>query len=74
MKLSDYMRTAGITEREMAARLGCSIGGIRKWKSGERIPRPEVISRIAEVTHGAVVPSDFYDIPAPVTAPQDPVA
>ncbi|WP_132277044.1 helix-turn-helix transcriptional regulator [Neorhizobium sp. JUb45] len=38
---------------------GVSVSGVKKWRYGERVPRPEQMRRIAEVTHGAVCPNDF---------------
>lgn len=60
MTLSDYMALRGIDDAGLAALLGdCSESGVRKWRYGERVPRPEQMKRIAEVTAGAVTPNDF---------------
>ena len=60
MKLSSYMTLKGLRDGDLAAALGeCSIGAIRKWRSGERIPRPEMMARIRRATDGQVTPDDF---------------
>lgn len=59
MTLSEYMRNAGIDDDALAAKLGCSAGAVRKWKYGERTPRPDQMVRIREVTGGAVTADDF---------------
>lgn len=68
MKLATYMADQKMTTLEMAALVGdVSESGVRKWIYGERVPRPEQMRRIAEVTDGAVQPNDFILDP---TAPQ----
>ena len=65
MKLSAYMKESGIDDDAMAASIGdCSAGAVRKWKYGERIPRPDHLRRITEATKGAVTANDFFDTPA----------
>ena len=60
MKLSEYMKQNCLDDAAMAARIGgCSEGAVRKWKYGERTPRPEQLARIAEATDGKVMPNDF---------------
>ena len=71
MKLSDFMTASGLDDDQMAALLGgCSAHAVKKWRYGERLPRPEQLRRIAEVTDGQVMPNDFVmDAPAPAEAP-----
>lgn len=60
MKLATYMADKGIPARQMADLIGdVSESGVRKWMYGERVPRPDQMRRIAEVTDGAVQPNDF---------------
>lgn len=62
MTLLEFMRREGIDDAEMARRVGdCSAGAIRKWKYGERVPRPKFMNRIREVSGGQISPADFYD-------------
>ncbi len=60
MILSEYMAVEDLSLEELAARIGdVSIGGLRKWLSGERIPRQDQLRRIDEITNGKVQPNDF---------------
>ena len=65
MKLSAYMLTNKITPRQIADLVGdVSISGVIKWMRDERVPRPEQMRRIHEVTNGEVTPNDFVLPPA----------
>jgi hypothetical protein len=60
MKLSDFMKAAGLDDEALAARVGeCSAHAVKKWRYQERVPRPEQMRRIAEITEGKVTPNDF---------------
>ncbi|QRM44004.1 helix-turn-helix transcriptional regulator [Rhizobium sp. BG4] len=60
MKLAHYMAENHLTPEELAAIVGTvSVSGARKWMNGERVPRPEQMRKIAEVTKGEVCPNDF---------------
>jgi transcriptional regulator with XRE-family HTH domain len=61
MKLKTYMAEASLNERQMAERLGCSVGAVRKWISGERMPRLNQMRRITQVTEGKVTALDFFE-------------
>jgi transcriptional regulator with XRE-family HTH domain len=45
-----------------ADRLGVSVQAVHRYLNGERLPRPDVMVRIAEITGGAVKPNDFYSV------------
>lgn len=60
MKLTQYMNEKSITPERLAELVGnVSASGVRKWMYDERVPRPEQMRRIAEVTKGQVKPNDF---------------
>lgn len=60
MKLAEYMTAEKISPEQMASLVGdVSASGVRKWVYGDRVPRPDQLRRIAEVTAGAVMPNDF---------------
>ena len=60
MKLSGYMKLHHISPDDMATRIdGVSASAVRKWMYGERMPRPEQMRRIAEITERQVMPNDF---------------
>lgn len=65
MKLSEFMTEHNLSDAEMATRIGCSEGAVRKWLSGERLPRQDQLVRINEITAGAVTPNDFFLPPSP---------
>lgn len=63
MKLIEFKKQNRMTEREVSNLLGYSFGATVKWLQGNRIPGPEQMVRIFEVTNGLVQPNDFYDLP-----------
>lgn len=60
MTLDAFMRATGISAEEFAAKVQASPGAVRKWRSGERIPRVVHLRKIREATDGAVTAEDFY--------------
>ncbi|MGO9430586.1 helix-turn-helix domain-containing protein [Rhodoblastus sp.] len=71
MKLSAYMADNGLDDAAMAEKIGqCSEFAVRKWKYGERVPRPDHLRRISSATEGRVRPADFIDMPDEAAAPQ----
>jgi len=52
-----------MTDAEMATMIGCSRSTVCRWRIGERIPRPEMMRRIAAVTQWKVTPNDFHSGP-----------
>ena len=65
MKLSEFMAGQKIGDAEFARLIGVgSRMAVLRYRRGERIPRPDVMRRIVEVTQGQVGPADFYDLPA----------
>ena len=60
MKLSAYMKINSLRPKALARELGnASASGVIKWMRDERVPRPDQLRRIFEVTGGAVEPNDF---------------
>jgi len=60
MKLSDYLAETGVSLDQFADDVGdVSISGVRKWLHGQRVPRPEQMRRVAEITAHRVMPNDF---------------
>ena len=60
MTLKDYMKEHNLKPDEFASLAGFSVGGVLKWMSGERFPRPGALKKIFEVTDGTVTPNDFW--------------
>ena len=71
MTLRAFMDTHALTTVEMAKRLKCSEGAVRKWYYGQRMPRPDQMRRISELTLGIVTADAFIkDVPADVSMRQ----
>lgn len=60
MRLAEYLRTNNLDDAAFGAVVGSSEGAVKKWRYGERIPRPDQMARIREATGGAVTADDFY--------------
>ena len=61
MKLKSYRTEKNITLADLAAKVGVSEVAMSRYERGERIPRRDVMSKIEQVTDGAVQPNDFFD-------------
>ena len=59
MGLSEWMDKVGMTDGEMARRVGCSRSAISRYRSGERMPRPDTLMKLVDVTNNDVSPMDF---------------
>ena len=60
MRLATYLSANQISVEDFASLLGeVSASGVTKWVRGERVPRPDQMRRIAELTGGQVKPNDF---------------
>jgi transcriptional regulator with XRE-family HTH domain len=65
MKLADFMHEHDLSPRQMRWMLGVkSRSTVLRYLSGERMPSPEQMRRIHQVTEGRVTLADFLD-PAP---------
>lgn len=61
MRLATFMASKSLDDEGMAAILGCTAHAVRKWASGERVPRPEMIARIEKVTGKLVTANDHQE-------------
>jgi len=59
MRLKDYLKTNEIKSEDFAKSLDVSHGGVLKWITGERFPRPTALAKIEKVTDGQVTANDF---------------
>jgi transcriptional regulator with XRE-family HTH domain len=65
MTLTEYLQAKNISAAEFGRRIGAgSRMTVTRYCRGERMPPPETMARIVEVTEGAVQPNDFYSLPA----------
>jgi transcriptional regulator with XRE-family HTH domain len=65
MDLHAYLTANNISTAQFAAWLGVSPQAVFRYLSGERVPRRDVLARIAAVTHSQVLPNDFFAVTAP---------
>jgi transcriptional regulator with XRE-family HTH domain len=63
MKLRDYRVQNNLTQSQLGNLIGISAVAICRYENGVK-PKPDVMSKIVEITQGAVTPNDFYDLPA----------
>lgn len=73
MKLKDYLKTKGISQKEFAREIDVSPQALGRYANGTRIPEPVSMSAIHDATDGWVTANDFYGLPnstaaAPPTA------
>lgn len=54
----------GLTDAEMAKQAGCDRSTISRIRRGSQIPKPALMTRIAQVTNSRVGPQDFYGVAA----------
>ncbi|WP_158595754.1 helix-turn-helix domain-containing protein [Oleomonas cavernae] len=60
MKIIDYLAREHLTLTEFARRAGVSVAAMSRYISGQQIPRPEAMRRLAEASNNHVSPGDFY--------------
>jgi len=60
MQLKEWIKEKEMTQQEVADALGVAQGLVSSWCNGERLPRPENMAKIVELTGGEVQPNDFY--------------
>ena len=68
MKITDWLTKNDISDADFAARIGVSRQALWRYKSGERIPRPNILQRIQGQTGGEVQPADFFGMPSEAAA------
>jgi len=61
MKLTDYLAQPHVSRQNFARALGVHVDSLYKWERGDRIPRKNMLAKIAEQTGGAVRPADFFE-------------
>ncbi len=65
MKLDAWAKREGLTDSELAKRLGVSQPTANRLRSGQRRPGWDVLRRIREVTDSQVTDEDFFTVPEP---------
>jgi transcriptional regulator with XRE-family HTH domain len=62
MDLRSYLDARDMSIAVFADLLGVSVQTVHRYVNGDRLPRPDVMVKIAEVTGGTVKPNDFYPV------------
>jgi transcriptional regulator with XRE-family HTH domain len=68
MHLRTYLEQKKISVAEFAGLIQVSSAALHRYLGGERVPRAEVLRRIAESTDGLVQPNDFFAFSTPDAA------
>jgi transcriptional regulator with XRE-family HTH domain len=69
MNLRPYLDERKISVPEFARAIDVSTAALHRYLAGERIPRQEIMERIALATKGAVQPNDFFHFAKSNTPP-----
>lgn len=60
MRLNDYIDTYDLSRGALAEKLGVSQETVRRYLTGESVPRPRTMKKIYAITKGKVMANDFY--------------
>ncbi len=71
MKLAEYLKEAGISVAEFAETVGVTEQSMSRYLHGRRMPRPDVLRRIAAASNGRVLAHDFVEDAAGGAAAHD---
>lgn len=63
MKLAQWRRASGKSQLQVAEAIGSTAASIARYEAGTRIPEAGAMRALYLLTHGAVRPDDFYDLP-----------
>ena len=61
MKLEEYLKTSGISQRTFAKRVGISSSSISMWLSGNRNPSTKIMKKIEDLTSGQVTMQELFN-------------
>lgn len=51
LRIAEVLQTRGVTQRELAGRIGVNEAVISRYVSGDRDPKPDVLANIATALH-----------------------
>ena len=60
MQLNEWIEINNKSMKQFAEDLGVNYEDVRRYCTGEVIPRPDRMQKIMEATGGEVQPNDFY--------------
>lgn len=65
MLIREWRLKRGLSFRAVAELVGVANGTVvRRWETGDCIPRREEMQRLFDISGGEVTPNDFYGIAA----------
>jgi len=59
MGLNEWMKDNGYTDQKMSEKIGVSRSTITQYRSGARMPRPEIMLKLVAATDNQVGPLDL---------------
>lgn len=69
MHLSIYLKQNSLSQATFGEQIGVSQAAVERYANKKRVPEPDVMGKIFEVTNGLVTANDFYDLLAPPDQP-----
>jgi transcriptional regulator with XRE-family HTH domain len=63
MKLGEYINQKKLSQEAFGNLIEVSQAAVARFVNGQRMPRREIILRIAQITGGLVTANDFYELP-----------
>ena len=61
MTLDEYLTKTGQTEAQFSLLVGVKQSTINKWRRQQRLPRAQILAKIAKVTNGDVTANDLVN-------------
>jgi len=68
MNIQAFLAEQNLSTAAFAADIGVSQASLYRYMSGDRLPRPTIMTAIVEKTAGKVQPNDFYSLPSQAAA------
>lgn len=61
MQLSEWMKQESLTDQALSDKLGISRVAVTQYRLGDRMPRPEILVRLCQLTENKVSPIDLVE-------------
>jgi hypothetical protein len=56
----EWLRKSGLSEAQVGKKLGVSQVSVHRYRTHERIPKPDVMDKIGRLSGGQVAGADWY--------------